>query len=75
MQWGAFLLALVKAVSALFTWAQSKRLIDAGEAKALAAQLRAQADVIAKAQKARDDARTLVRSHPERLPDDGFRRD
>lgn len=77
MDWAKLLLAGVQVLAYLLKYASDRQLIDAGQKQALAALLRAQADVIDEAKKAREEARARNNSVPksDSLPTDGYRRD
>ncbi|MGL4812831.1 MAG: hypothetical protein ACRCXM_13740, partial [Beijerinckiaceae bacterium] len=75
--WLALILALLRVAGTLGDYARQRQWLKAGEAQALAAQLRRQADDILRAEKIREDvrARHARLPHDSKLPDDGFRRD
>lgn len=76
MDWLALVLALVKLLGGFTQWLHDKAMIDAGQAKTVANELKAQSDALSKALAAREAVRADAAAHPDRLPDDdGFRRD
>jgi hypothetical protein len=75
MTWLGLLKALLIAVGALASALGNRRLIAAGAADAIAAQLKGALDEIARADGARDSVRRDLERDPSRLrDDDGFER-
>lgn len=76
MQWATLALALIQGLGSLISWLHDKDLLTAGEARATATQLRAEADAISKAYKLREETRAAnALVPPDRsLPNDGFQR-
>lgn len=77
MDWAKLLLACVKLMNLLFTYARERQLLQAGEQQALAVLLRAQAEALEKSNAVREEIRRRNAGVPDgdSLPDDGFRRD
>ena len=77
MSWANLLIALVKLVNLVFTYAQERKLLNAGAQQALAVLLRAQAEALEKSNVIREDIRRRNANvaATSSLPDDGFRRD
>lgn len=75
--WLGIILAALKSLAALIGWRENSQLIDAGAAEEQNAQLKKDADEIARATKVRDKARTdsAAIAPSVSLSDDGFRRD
>lgn len=75
MTWLGLLKALLIAAGALASALGNRRLISAGAAEAIAAQLKGALDEIARADSARDSVRRALERDPSRLrDDDGFER-
>ena len=75
MTWLGIFKALVIAAGSFASWMRDRQLIEAGRAEAIAGNLKAVLDEIAKADAARDAVRRGVERDPSRLrDDDGFRR-
>lgn len=70
-------LGLITLLTKFLVYIREKELLKAGEAAAVANQMRTAASEIAKANKAREEARRNNANVPstDSLPDDGFRRD
>ena len=77
MDWAKLLLACVRLMTLLFTYAREKQLLDAGSQQALASLLKAQADDLEKDNAVRKQIRERNAAVPSTssLPNDGFRRD
>lgn len=77
MDWAKLLLACVKLLSLLMSYAREKQLLDAGSQQALASLLKAQADDLEKDNAIRKQIRDRNAAVPSAssLPTDGFRRD
>ena len=76
MTWASVILALIKAIGALTTWATNEKLISAGQAMAAAKALKEQHDALERANAIREGVRGDLAKHPDSvMRDDGFRRD
>ncbi len=73
MDWLALLLASVKLIASFARWLGDKRLIEAGAAQALAAQLEATDALVSKAAAARGAAVADFRAHGVRDDDPNLR--
>ncbi len=76
MNWLAILKLVLQVAARLTEIARDKRLMDAGEAKALSASLTEQQGRIARAHKIRREVAKSQKEFPDRIrDDDGHRRD
>jgi hypothetical protein len=75
VNWLALVMGLLKTTSAIVTYLNQKKLMEAGAAEAALAALERANEAIAKGRMARQSANADLDLHPERLrQSDGFKR-
>lgn len=76
MQWASAVLAVLKVLSAVILWWQTRDAVNAALAQSVLLHLQKAQEEISEAKKIRESIAAELRDHPERLrDDDGFSRD